>query len=53
MLPTRLGSLQVSGMPPVNGHGGRAGSRGCLLGEYFLRQVDFLPACVPEWAILR
>ena len=36
MLPTRLGSLQVLGMPPVNGHRGRAGSRGCPPREYFL-----------------
>ena len=53
MLPTRLGSPQVSGMPHMSCHGRRSGPRGCLPGEHFLRQVDFLLAHAREWAILR
>ena len=53
MLPTRLGSPQGSGMPPMNGHRGRAGSRGCLPGEYPLRQVDVLPAHAGQGTVLR
>ena len=48
-----LGVSQVSGMPPVNCHRGRSGSRGCPPGDYFLRQVDLLPTHAREWAILR
>ena len=53
MLPTRLGSLQVSGMPHMSCHRRRAGPRGCLPGEHFLRQVDFLLARAGQWAVLR
>ena len=53
MLPTRLGSLQVFGMPPMNCHRGRSGPRGCPPGEYFLRQVDFLPAHARHRAVSR
>ena len=34
MLPTRLGSLQVSGMPHMSCHRRRSGSRGCLRGVW-------------------
>ena len=53
MLPTRLGSPQVSGMPHMSCHRGWAGSRGCPLFDYFLWQVDFLLARAGQWAILR
>ena len=53
MLPTRLGSPQVPGMPHMSCHRRRSDPRGCLPGEHFLRQVDFLLARASQWAILR
>ena len=53
MLPTRLGSLQVLGIPPMNCHRGRSGPRGCPPGERLLRQVDLLSAHARQWAVSR